>query len=190
MVRFAPDSIEWSSNRKIKQERFSLACSMVKDEVIQPLMDILLDDIWYPSPVLTWRLHETKIEPTERFTDALFDLLQEEKDIDREEIVNLIRKSMQQEAEIIEQTEAELDKIFFYQVLALLKNILENAKDYREFIEIEDVYINTPHKLGKFVAWFLLSKKQHLPEKDFPIFRILENIITKAKEHNPREPKF
>ncbi len=59
---------------------------------------------------------------------------------------------MQQEAEIIEQTEAELDKIFFYQVLALLKNILENAKDYREFIEIEDVYINTPHKLGKFVA--------------------------------------
>ncbi len=152
MVRFTPEHTEESSCNNIKRQRFALACSMVKEDVIQPLMDILLDDVSIPNPMLTWHLHEAKIEPVERFTDALFDLLNEGEEIDRKQITELIRESMKQEAEIIEQSEEEVDKIFFYQVLALIKTILENAKDYEEFIEIEDVYINTPHKLGKFVA--------------------------------------
>ncbi len=152
MVRLTPEHKEESSHNKLKRERFSLACSMIQEEVIQPLMDILLDDITVPNPMITWDVHTAKIEPVERFTDALFDLLNEEKNVDRAQITNLIKQSMKQEAEIIEQSEEEVDKIFFYQVLGLLKTILQNAKDHKEFIELDDLYINTPYRLGKFVA--------------------------------------
>ena len=94
----------------LAQQRFSYACAMIVNDVLDPLCQALLHDISIPNPETTLFFHSIKIDPVERMTDALFDILQH-KDADHAAVTKLIHESMEKEAAIFEETEMENNKI-------------------------------------------------------------------------------
>lgn len=157
---------------------------MIVNDILDPLCQTLLHDISVPNPQTTLFVHNIKIDPVERMTDALFDILQH-KDADHAAVTKLIHESMEKEAAIVEETEIENNKIWLYRLLQLLKNILCDARDRHTFIELDKIYINTPFRLGKFVAGLLASKQKYLPNH-MTVFKDLETIVANARIFNPR----
>lgn len=186
MARLAPILGEHTTkSNSLAQQRFSYTCTMIKSEILKPVEDYILDEVGTPNLEALRGLHSIKMDPIQRQTDALYDLLAQEENIDRTKMRQLIQKSAQQEVELMEHSEQEADMIFFFRVLQLLDTMLENAKGHHEFIQVDDIYINTPLRLAKFVGNFLLSRQNCLPEK-LPVFKILENIVQRAKDYDPK----
>lgn len=94
----------------LAQQRFSYTCAMIVNDILDPLCQTLLHDISVPNPQTTLFVHNIKIDPVERMTDALFDILQH-KDADHVAVTKLIHESMEKEAAIVEETEIENNKI-------------------------------------------------------------------------------